>query len=104
MIQLRVKLSRRGSGKRGKLDQTNQLRVEIYMQFGLTVCLLVAFATVHLLAQVFKKGQLPQSPLQESVEEGSWLCSPLLMQGSSSPQDQGNLSRAPLKRFSKYLQ
>lgn len=70
MIQLRVKLSRRGSGKRGKLDKTtNQLRVEIYMQFELTVCLLAAFATMPLLAQVFKKGQLPRSPLQEPVEE-----------------------------------
>lgn len=70
MIQLRVKLNRRGSGKRGKLDQTaNQLRVEIYMQFGLTVSLLAAFATVPLLAQVSKKGQVPRSPLQEPVEE-----------------------------------
>lgn len=70
MIQLRVKLSRRGSGKRGKPDQTtNQLRAEIYMQFGLTVCLPAAFATVPPLAQVSKKGQLPQSPLQDPVEE-----------------------------------
>ena len=66
MSQLRVKLSKRGSGKRGKLDQTtNQLRVEeIYMQFGPRVCLLAAFAIVPLLAQVFRKGQLPHSPLR----------------------------------------
>lgn len=70
MIQLREKLNTRGSGKREKLDQTtNQLRVESYMQFGLTVSLLAAFATVPLLAQVSKKGQLPRSPLQEPVEE-----------------------------------
>lgn len=65
-----MKLSRRGSGKREKLDQTaNQLRVEIYMQFGFTVCLLAAFATAPLLVQVTKEGQLPQSSLQQPVEE-----------------------------------
>lgn len=65
-----MKLSRRGSGKREKLDQTaNQLRVEIYMLFGFTVCLLAAFATAPLLAQVSKEGQLPRSSLQQPVEE-----------------------------------
>lgn len=100
--QAKSEVDGRGSGKRGKLDQTtNQLRVEIYMHFELPVCLQAAFATMPLLAQVFKKGQLPPSPLQEPDEEEELALLTLLIQGSSSPQDQGNLSRTPLKCFNK---
>lgn len=39
------------------------------MQFGPRVCLLAVFAIELLLAQVFRMGKLPCSPLQEPVKE-----------------------------------
>lgn len=86
---IRVKSSKRDSGKTGKLDQTtNQLRVEeIYMQFGPRVCLLAAFAIVLLLAQVFRMGNSLAPPYRNLLKRWSLLCPTLLIQGSSSPQD-----------------
>lgn len=71
MNHLRLKLREKGSGKRAMLHQTTDwLRVEeIYVQFGPRVCLLAAFAIVPLLAQIFRKRQLPRSPFWESVKE-----------------------------------
>lgn len=89
MSQLRVRLSKGGSGKRGKLDETtNQLRVEeIYVQFGPTVCLLAGFAIVPLLAQVSGRSNSLAPPYGKLLKRWRLLCPPLLIQGSSSPQD-----------------
>lgn len=46
-----------------------------------------------------RRGNSLDLPFRNLLKRRSLLCSLLLMQGSSSPQDQGNLSRAPLKMF-----
>lgn len=53
--------------ERGKPQQISL--EEICMQFRPRVCLLAAFAIVSLLAQVFRKRQLPRPSLQEPVKE-----------------------------------
>lgn len=55
------------------------------MQFEPRVCLPAAFAIVPLLVQIFRKGQLPHSPLQEPVKDMELALPPLLIQGPSSP-------------------